>query len=61
MQAPAQVLVLGNSGGAPYAAGFAALHPARVAALALVAGLAPTDHRQEAHRHNLRCMEGFDR
>lgn len=45
-----QVIVIGCSGGGPYAAGFAALYPARTETLGLVAPLAPTDWRHKEHR-----------
>lgn len=51
----------GNSGGGPYAVGFAASFPAHTAALGLMGAMAPTDRSCKEHRRNLASVEGFDR
>lgn len=54
----AKVYLVGTSGGAPYAAAFAAQHPERSLGMALTAALAPTDRR---HKELLKAMAGADR
>ena len=56
-----RVVVVGCSGGGPYATAFAVLFPARTRALGLLAPLAPTDWRRQQHRANLKSMGGFDK
>lgn len=50
---------VGESGGAPYAAAFAALHPTRCQQLLLLAGLAATNGKQ--NRQLRRCLNPMDR
>lgn len=56
LQAAVQV---GESGGAPYAAAFAALHPERTQQLLLLAGLGPTHGREHARLR--RALNAMDR
>lgn len=55
----AAAVQVGESGGAPYAAAFAALRPERTAQLLLLAGLAATHGRQ--HRPLRRSLSSMDR
>ena len=51
---------MGESGGGPYAAATAALHPDRVQQVVLVAGLAATHGKDKAHlRRSLNAMDRF--
>ncbi|KAL4427749.1 hypothetical protein ABPG75_001838 [Micractinium tetrahymenae] len=55
----AAAVQVGESGGAPYAAAFAALHPERTQQLLLLAGLGPTHGREHARLR--RALNSMDR